>query len=88
MLYTYSIFDGEPSDGATVWPSHAGLRIEADGDAAAYEAARDALVDAAADLRGSDGYTLGQVLCASVWDAHGGHIGTARHRIARLVDVG
>lgn len=67
--YTYTIFDANPNTSSgTAWPTHQDLDIEAESDEEALAAVRDVMSTEAAALNTEDGYQVGQLLYAIVWD--------------------
>lgn len=79
--FSYTIYD--PCDGDR-WPSHDNVPLDAD-DLDAAEAEVVSEIEAQ-DLYASDGYAVGAVLQAHIWDADGRVARTVRHQITRLGD--
>lgn len=72
MMFTYTIFDGDPSSsGPCAWPSHSDVEIE--GEA---EAALEAVLSVA-EIEGSTcgEYAHGDRLWVLLWDADGEIVG-------------
>lgn len=67
--YTYTIFDGHPGEGGScAWPDHEDIEVEADFDAEAVDAVRDALALAAYACAPEAGYEVGTAIYAMVTD--------------------
>ena len=80
--YTYSIYDGNPAaSGGCTLPDHEDLEIEADSDEDARFDVELALEVAAAGLSVDDGYAVGDVLYALVWDADGEVVATLTYTL-------
>jgi hypothetical protein len=78
--YTYTVYDGDPAtSGPCSWPSHDDIEIEAANDEDALAEVRDIVEIAAAGLSIADGYTVGQRLYATVWDADETIVGQVTH---------
>jgi hypothetical protein len=81
-IYTYTIFDANPnSSSGTEWPTHDDIQIEADSDEEVTAEVRDVMSVEAAGLNTSDGYEVGDVLHALVWDADGTIVGTPTYEL-------
>lgn len=80
--YTYTIFDANPnSSSGTEWPTHEDREIDADSDDEAIDDVRDVMSAEAAGLNTSDGYEVGQLLHALVWDEDGTIVGTPTYEL-------
>lgn len=80
--YTYTIFDANPnSSSGTAWPDHQDIEIEADSDEEALDAVIDVMCSEAAGLNPDDGYDVGQLLYAIIWDADGTIVGEPVYRL-------
>jgi len=81
-IYTYTIFDSNPHTSAhSSWPTHEDLEIEADDAAEAVDEVRGALSSAALNCQREDGYTVGDLLYALVWDETGLIVGEPTHEL-------
>lgn len=82
MQYTYSIFDSSPQEsGDAAWPTHDGVKLDADSPEEAIEDVRDAMSVEAAGLNPSDGYSPGECIHAIVWDADGAIVGQPTYEL-------
>lgn len=80
--YLYTIFDANPNTSSgTAWPTHEDVELEADSDEEAIEEVRDVMSTEAAGLSTSDGYEVGDLLHAIVWDEDGTIIGTPTYEL-------
>lgn len=80
-VYTYNVYDGNPStSGVDAWYDD-GREIEADSVEEAIEAVRDKMEIAAAGCRTADGYAVGDVIYGHVWDADGTIVGTPTYTL-------